>query len=183
MTYAAPAYALRTPLVLPVTSRWCAYSGFFQQTYTSPASATSPTANQAIYVPFVVTTSCTFTRGFWFNGSVAANAGNVSVGIYTPDQTRRATTGAVAASGNSVIQSAAFTANYDATPGIYYMAILYSASGTNGATGYGPTANVSMVGAYTEATGVAALPATAVFATWANRLMPHFGITQTSFAI
>lgn len=181
MSYSPPAIVLRTPLVLPVNSPWCAYSGYYSNTTSAPASATSPTANQAIYVPIVVTTTATFTRGFWWNGS--APGGNTCVGLYTPDGTRQATTGSVASSGASAIQSAAFAASYVATPGIYYMAIQFSAATVNGTSGYGPSLLFRMIGLYTQAVGSFPLPASATFATWTSFLLPHFGITQTSFAI
>jgi hypothetical protein len=183
MTYAAPQYALPTPQVLPVSSLWTPFSGHrIGWSPGVPVVSTNPTANQAIYVPFVVTTTAIFTRGFWYNGS-GTLAGNTSVGIYTPDQTRQCTTGAIAQSGGSVIQSAAFTAAYTATPGVYYMGILFSATTASGCFAYAASATFRSAGLYTEATGVAALPATAVFATWASFVVPYFGITQTSFAI
>lgn len=180
--YSPPAIALRTPLVLAVNSPWCVFSGYWLGTGAGvPASATSPSANQAIYVPFIVTTTATFTRGFWWNGS--APGGNTCVGIYDEAGVRQATTGSVASSGASAVQSAALSASVTLTPGRYYMAIQFSAATANGTAGYGPTVLFRMVGLFTQAVGSFPLPANATFATWTSFLLPHFGITQTSFAI
>lgn len=178
MSYAAPAISLPTPQVLGLTSRW---ASVFGTTAVAPISATSPTANQAIYVPIVVTTTVTFRRGFWWNGS--APGGNTCVGIYTPDGTRQATTGSVASAGASVIQDAALSANYTATPGVYYMAIELSAATVNGSTSFAASTNYRIQGLYTQAVGAFPLPANATFANWASRVIPVFGVTQTSFAI
>lgn len=185
MSYAAPQYALPTPQVLGITCPWCALGGFLSSSTTgAPASATGPAANQAIFVPFVVTDPYVAHRGWWWNGSVATNAGNVSVGIYDASGTRLATTGSVAASGNSVIQTAAFTADVTLYPGqVYYMAIEFSASGLNSTTAYASNLTMRMAGLLTQAVGANPLPANATFATWSSQVVPEFGIGSTSFAI
>jgi hypothetical protein len=184
LSYAAPQFYLPTPQVLGITSPWCSISTYVIAQAVQAASATGPAANQAIYVPIVVTTPATFTRGFWYNGSAPDGTNNVSVGIYTPDGTRQATTGNVALSGASVIQSAALTANYAAPSGLYYMAIEYSVGAdANGCVAFGSSVAYKNAGAYTQAVGSNPLPATATFATWTAMVMPVFGITQTSFAI
>lgn len=182
MTYAAPASQLPTPLVLSCVSRWSGFHDFWLMQYNAVVSSTT-VANLAIYVPIVVSTPATFTRGFWQNGSVATNAGNACVGIYNPAGTQLATTGAVAASGNSIIQSAVLTASVSLTPGTYYMAISYSASGANGTSGFAGSGQSRFAGLYLQAVGSHPLPSPATFATWASNVVPLFGITQTSFAI
>lgn len=184
MSYAPPGLGVQTPPVLSLVNRFSAYHAPFAASQSAAASATGPAANQAIYVPFIVPTPSTFTRGWWWNGSVATNAGNVSVGIYDESGARLATTGAVAASGNSVIQSAAFTASVELVAGTYYMAILFSASAVNSTTAFGASASHGRAcGLYTQATGASPLPATATFAAWSSQVLPYFGIAQTSFAI
>lgn len=177
-----PSPTMPTPLVMPITSLWCAW-GAYRATWSPgvPVSSTNPAANQAIYVPFVVTTAATFTRGFWYNG--ATLTGNVSVGIYDEAGNRLATTGAVARTAASSIESAAFTAAVTLAPGRYYMAILFAAATATGCFAYVAAGFFRVAGIVTQATGVAALPATAVYATWASMVLPYFGITQTSFAI
>lgn len=182
--YSPPPTLLVTPQVISIISPWSAFYSPISDAAASPASSTGNAANEALYAPFVVTTPATFTRGFWWNGSAAINAGQVAVGIYDEAQARLATTGAVTAAGNSVIQSAAFTASVYLGPGIYYMAIEFSASGLNSTTAY--TAGLpkgARAGWYRQAVGAHPLPATAVFATWATQVIPVFGVTTTSFAI
>lgn len=172
------------PMVVgSVTSLFAAWNASYAESATAPASSTGITANEAIYVPFVVTEPTTWTRGFWYNGSVGANQGNVCIGIYDEAGNRLATTGAVAASG-AAIQSAAFTASVFLQPGNYYMAYSPSASGINAIMGY--TASLPRgryAGCYRQAVGSHPLPSTATFATWTSLVMPVFGVARTSFAL
>lgn len=174
------------PSVISSASLWASYSGALTAGgQGTPASATGPAANEAQYLPFMVTQTATFTRGFWWNGSVATNAGNVAVGIYDEAGVRLATTGAVAASGNSVVQSAAFAASVTLSPGMYYMAISFSgAAGANATTANAASLPIGRSsGMYRQAVGSHPLPTNATFATWTSQVVPVFGITTTSFAI
>lgn len=181
----SPPFSVRpTPAVISILSPWSSYYAPISESQAAPASATGIAANEAQYAPFVVTTPATFTRGFWFNGSVPANYGNACVGIYDEAQARLATTGAVAAGTASVVQSAAFAASVLLTPGVYYMAISFSASGLNAITAY--TASLSrgrFSGMYRQAVGSHPLPATAAFATWTSQVVPLWGVATTGFAI
>lgn len=184
MSYTPPATALVTPQVLSVASPWCSLLGYRIGSGSGvPSGQTGQAANLAIYAPFVVTTTATFTRGFWWNGATPANYGNACVAIYDTAGARLATTGAVAGSGASVIQSAAFTASVTLTPGSYYMGISFSASGITCVTGNGSSTVPGQVGGYTQAVGSHPLPATATFATWTSTVTPIYGIATTSFAI
>ena len=180
--YYAPPSDVPTPNVLPVNHGFAATWSHFSNV--NWGSATGPAANQAIYVPFYVTERKSWDRGFWFNGSVATNAGNASVGVYDTAGNQRATTGNVAASGNSIIQTAVFTASVTLDPGTYYMAIEFSASGVNSTTGWAASAiSGRLIGAYTQAVGSNPLPATATFATWSSMVIPVYGISALGFAI
>jgi len=183
--FSPPGAVMPMPMCVgAVTSLFGAWSSGYAESATAPASATGITANQALYVPFVVTKPTTWTQGWWYNGSVGANQGNVAVGIYDESGNRLATTGAVAAAGNSVIQQATFAASVLLNPGVYYMAYEPSASGVNATTGYSASLpRGKFAGCYTQAVGSHPLPATATFATWASFVMPMFGIARTSFAI
>lgn len=183
--YAPPAYNAPMPMVLSNTAYHSLLSVRLGLNVAVPASQTDIAANQAIYVPFIVTSTTTWTRGFWWNGSAVDGTKNVSVGIYTPDGTRQATTGNVAASGNSVIQTAAFSASYTTTPGVYMMAYEVSVGAdANGVFGYSATVLWRQGGSpYTQAVGANPLPSSATFATWSSMVMPYFGIARTSFAI
>lgn len=173
------------PSVISIASLWASYSGAITAGgQGTPASATGNAANEAVYVPFMVTQTATFTRGFWWNGSVATNAGNVAVGIYDEAGVRQATTGAVAASGNSVVQSAAFAASVTLSPGMYYMAISFSASGVNSTTANAASLPIGrFCGLYRQAVGSHPLPTNATYATWTSQVVPVFGVATTSFAL
>ena len=183
--FSPPGAVMPTPMVISsCNSLFGAWTSGYAESATAPASATGITANQAIYVPFVVTQPTTWTRGWWYNGSVGANQGNVAVGIYDEAGNRLATTGAVAAAGDSVVQTAAFSASVFLYPGVYYVAYEPSASGVNATFGYSASLpRGRFAGCYTQAVGSHPLPATATFATWASFVMPLYGIARTSFAI
>lgn len=167
-----------------ISSFFVAHTAGYAESATAPTTQTGPAANLAIYVPFATTSPETWTRGWWYNGSVATNQGNVAVGIYNAAGTRLATTGAVAAAGNSVIQDAAFSASVFLSPGMYYMAWEASASGVTSCFGYAASLPRGReAGAYIQNVGSHPLPATATFATWSSQIMPVFGIARTSFAI
>jgi len=176
-----------TPMVFSCFgSLFGAWTSAYAEGATAAASQTGIAANQAIYVPVVLTTGATWTRGWWWNGSVPGNAGNIAVGIYDEAGNRLATTGAVAASGASVVQSAAFSASVFLYPGAYYVGYSPSASGVNATWGFSSSSSVQRgryAGAYTQAVGSHPLPATATFATWSSQVVPMFGIARTSFAI
>lgn len=174
-----------TPQVICVNSPWASLEGFIAANTQTTGVQTGNAANQAVFVPFVVTTPRTFQRGFWINGTVPANLGNVSIGIYDEAGNRLATTGNVAAAGASVLQGAAFAAAVTLGPGRYYMAFESTgASGATAVTGYASNAAERRSGLYTQAVGANPLPATATFATWTTGIVvPVFGISSTSFAL
>lgn len=185
MTYAAPPVALPTPPVIcNLSSAWSSFAWFSAAAGKAiAATQTNPAANEAQYYPFVVTQTATFRRGFWHNSTAPTNYGNACVGIYDEAGGRLATTGAVAAGTASVLQQAAFTADVTLTPGIYYMAISFSASGINSVFGTSGTVIARIAGLYRQAVGSHPLPATATYATWTSQVTPLFGIATTTFAI
>lgn len=181
--YTPPSYVFPTPIVL---SHGSLFGALNVSNYLTggAASRTGNAANMAIYAPIVTTERETWGYGFWWNGSVATNAGNVSVGVYDTAGTQLATTGNVAASGNSVVQAAVFTASVVLNPGSYYVGwMLTTGAGLNAIFGYAASLEFTELGVLQQAVGSNPLPATATFATWSSQVLPIFGISRASFAI
>lgn len=89
------------------------------------ASAAWPSANRIIYIPFYVNQKCLARKISWINGT--AVAGNVTVGIYNSALGRLVTSGTIAQSGVSSVQTADIT-DTDLSPGTYWMAMLSSSA-------------------------------------------------------
>lgn len=148
------------------------------QSGATPASVVWPANQEAIFIPFHLGDTATFTRGYIYNGATAA--GNWDIGIYDEGGTRLASSGAVAMSGTSAIQVIAFTAAVTLTPGRYYMALMNTLAT---ATVFASAANLtySHSGPYLQLTVGTTLPATATFATWVSTIHPCFAISTLSF--
>lgn len=127
-----------------------------------PSSGAWPTANKAIFVPFVINTNCTVKKMFVVNGATAS--GNLDIGIYNEDGTKLVSSGSTAQSGTNGLQVIDVT-DTPLSPGAYYMALAM-----NGITGTmfkytaGTGAQMSQLGVYQQTTAFP-LPATATFAT------------------
>jgi len=143
----------------------------------SVGSNTWPSANLAIFVPFVIHDRASFAsvRAIIANG--AAAAGNWDIGVYDESWSRLASTGAVAMSGTGNIQDlAALVATL--APGRYYLAAS-SSSGTAtvwGYTGY-PAGLLAAVGLAQQASAHP-LPAVAAPAAYAQTFLPVFGLSS-----
>lgn len=139
-------------------------------------SGTWPTANTAIFVPFVVYTPIIAVKMGIANG--AAVSGNVDVGIYDDQQNRLVSMGSTAQSGVSAIQSFDIT---DTTlqPGVYFMAMnMDNTTGTNTRWGTGVAGASGGFGVYNQAVGAVTLPATAAFASpTGNGIIPALFVT------
>lgn len=173
------------PMVLSIETPWSTWYDWRVGTQTAvPASSTGPSANVATYFPFICTRTYTWTRGFWYNGSAPDGTNNISVAVYNEAGTRLATTGNVALSGASVIQSAAFSASVSLPVGTYYMGCMYSVGAdANGLFAYPSTALSKIAGLYSESVGSNPMPSSATFATYSAAVVPYIGIARTSFAI
>ena len=86
----------------------------------APASGAVLNTNEAIYVPFAVTSTRTAYKMFCLNGATAA--GNLDLAIYNSAGTRLVSIGATAQSGTNVNQTFDI-ADTSLAPGIYYMAM------------------------------------------------------------
>lgn len=140
-------------------------------------SNTWPSANLAIFVPFVIPdrTSFAAVRAFTANGGTAS--GNWDVGVYDESWNRLASTGAVAMAGTGNLQDvAALVAQLG--PGRYYLAAS-SSSGTAtiwGYTGY-PAGLLAGVG-LAQQESAHPLPAIATPAAYTRTFLPVFGLSS-----
>lgn len=143
------------------------------------ASYNWPAEKRAVYVPVTIPWPYPVSRVFWANGSAAG--GNMDFGIYTQDGARLYSTGATAASGNSLLQYVDPT-DFLLTPGTYYFALLNdSATTTNRTVGFSAiAASEGRLGGLLQQSGIATLPSAATFAAWESTGIPLMGITRTA---
>lgn len=141
----------------------------------SLASATWPTANLAIYVPFALDESVTVVKGFWHNGG--AVSGNVDIGIYNEAGTKQVSIGSTAQSGTDVIQEVNI-ADTPLTAGRYYMALACdNTTATFRRVGAGATAEITKTFGIAQQASAFALPASATLAVPAQTYLPLFGFS------
>lgn len=134
-------------------------------------SATWPSANRAIFIPFVVSAPWLVARLLVVNGSAAS--GNIDVGIYDTSGNRLVSAGSTAQAGTTAAQFFDIT---DSTlaPGVYYFAL--ALDNTTGAVlSVAPVvARVSALGVLSQSTAFP-LPATATFAAAQDAYVPMIG--------
>lgn len=136
-----------------------------------------PTANLAIFVPFVVYHPITVFAIEWFNGS--AVAGNIDVGIYDEFGNKIVTLGAVAQAGTNARQKGDI-ADTALLPGQYTMAM--SASSTSAQLGLHSPASLThgrAMGCFQMASAHP-LPATATYAAYAQTKIPELALILVS---
>lgn len=126
---------------------------------TSFASAAWPTANKAIYVPFVLYRDVTVYQVGWVNGS-GAQSGTREVGVYKLDGTK-VVSGSATASGVTASQRVNVTDTAVAA-GAYYLAM--SDSGTATLFSMAPVAPYCATFGILSQTSASPLPATATYA-------------------
>lgn len=140
-----------------------------------PTSQTWSSANRALYVPFKIAGPMNVQRLWWANGGTAA--GNVDCGVYSIGRTKLASTGSTVQTGTNVVQSVAVSILLQ--PGSYYMALaLSSTSGT--VRGRAVNTTYGRLSGMTQQATALPLPASATFATYADSVLPFFGITSSS---
>lgn len=138
------------------------------------ASAVWPAANRAIYIPFELDRAMLVTQMYCQNG--ATTAGNVDVGIYAGDGTRRVSSGSTAQSGTNAVQTFDITDTW-LGPGVYYMALASdSGSATFFRLAHGAPNDWLVWGGLQQAAAFP-LPATATFAVNTTIYLPAFGLT------
>lgn len=150
-------------------------------TMSSVASGTYPSANVAIYVPFIATCRFTARRLFLYNGATAS--GNLDLGIYDASadnapRRRLASAGSTAQSGTNAIQQVDIT-DLDLGPGLFFLALaMDNATGT--VFRMTPAAEfLRAFGVFQEASAFP-LPANATPATMAQGAMPYFGLSTSA---
>lgn len=89
----------------------------------TPASATWPAANRAIYMPVYLTADGTCTQLWTMNGATAL--GNLDIGIFDSAGTKLFSSGAVAQSGTNTIQPVDITDQW-LPAGAYYIGLSHS---------------------------------------------------------
>lgn len=136
-----------------------------------------PVANQALYVPFSLSTPITFSTMFLMVGTAS---GNVDLGVFDSAGTKIVSTGSTAVSGSTAIQTISVTSTRLA-PGQYYLAMSYSAS-TGSAVFRVLVSNSQFLQAAgcAQQTSSLPLPATATFASITNTFVPMFGLSTRS---
>lgn len=137
----------------------------------TPASATFPAANDAIFVPVTIEQTVLIKRLFSLNGATAS--GNIDVGIYSDSGGRIVSAGSTAQAGTSIPQFFDIT-DIVITPGRYYLAVaMNNTTGTlfRASTGI---AKLQAMGLAKQATAFA-LPTSATFATVTAAYLPMIG--------
>ena len=145
-------------------------------TSSASGSAAWPSANLAMYVPFVIPdrTSFAAVRAFVFNGATAS--GNFDVGVYNESFSLLFSTGSTAQSGTQAPQ--AVTVATTLAPGRYYLGLAFD---NNIATVHGTASHVAgtltALGVLQQASAFP-LPSTATPATCTQTFLPGFGISR-----
>lgn len=138
---------------------------------TNAASTAWPSANLAIFVPFVLRVPTTVYKIVVGGGSLAA--GNFDVGIYDQNGNRLVSSGAQAKSAS--VEHVVNITDTPLGPGRYYMAM--AADGTNNYVMYSVSAaSRGKLGGVLQAASSYVLPATVTFATFAQTDVPSIGL-------
>ncbi len=150
--------------------------GLVADTNSAAGLATAwPTANLAIFVPFVLYEASTLLRLFWLNGT--AVSGNVDMAVYDDTLARKISAGSTAQATTSVLQFVN-VADTALAAGRYYMALaLDNTTGRIGrlVSGLMTAETLRAVGQFQQASAFV-LPATATAATNAQTFMPAMGV-------
>lgn len=141
-------------------------------------SAVYPVANQAIGIPFWLSSTTTYLRYFVQNGTVAA--GNFEIGIYTSAFAKVQTTGSIAQTGTSVMQAGDFSLTL--SPGQYYLWFSGSdATATYIRTSVGSVQRMAAMGCFQQTSvGPGSAPSTATPVTIVSAYMPVFGLSRVT---
>lgn len=141
---------------------------------TSATSSRTPTFNRATFYPFSISLPLTI-KLFWLvNGS--AVAGNVDLGVYTLDGVKLVSTGAVAQSGTTAIQTLTLGTPYRLNAGSYMMG-LSGSSGSARFAGIAITTALAPYGlGYAQVASAHPLPATVTFAAYTETQVFNFGL-------
>lgn len=141
-------------------------------------TAVWPTANLAMYFPFIVTSQIT---AYSMMFQVGTQSGNCDVGIYTEQGVRLVSSGstAVGATGIQVVD----ITDTVLTPALYFMAMNVDNITASFIRYSSPTGNIKQTcGVQEQAVGAVTLPDPATFANPANAYTPVLAIATNSAA-
>lgn len=170
----APQY--RPPSVLITATSFESLGGVLRQlTNATFTSGAWPTANLAIYVPFVLSASIPVVKLFAVNG--ASVSGNVDVGVYDENWGRLFSSGSVAQASTNTLQALA-TVTQALAPGRYYLGLSCDNT-TSTFLRWQPSIAPLLAGeGVAQQASAFPLPSTAVPAVYAQTYLPLFGISQ-----
>lgn len=135
------------------------------------ASAAYPSANLALFLPFLLGSPTTVTKLCVVNGGTAS--GNVDVGIYDAVGTRIASAGSTAQAGTNALQAFDIT-DVVLGAGLYYLAVAKDDT-TGTILRVNPVAEILRAFGCFQMASAFPLPATATFATIAQAFVPAIG--------
>jgi hypothetical protein len=143
-------------------------------------SAVWPLASLAIFVPFTLTKQITVLEAFVYNGATVS--GSWDVGVYSNDGNKIFSTGAVAQSTASVIQSTTVSSNTFRTfgPGNFYLGMSTSTAAGTYFRAAPTNAQICQMMGMASAVSAYVLPSSVTFASISTATVPVFGITTRS---
>jgi hypothetical protein len=150
---------------------WGIYSLGYQGNFAAMSSQSWPAANRAIFIPFRFPWPFRASGVGFVNGGTVS--GNVDVGMYSADGRRIVSSGSVAQSGPNGFQFFSFAGgpNQRFEPGLYYVAVAFSGSGTiSGTAAFGST-KLRVLG-LAQMGSAFPLPAAATFESISSTLFP-----------
>lgn len=139
------------------------------------AASTYPAANRAVFVPVEIERTVTIVAVGVFNAGVS---GNIDLGIYREDGSRVASTGSIAQSGASTIQTASLSATL--TPGVYFMAVSRDNITTGGFFAWAPDLAFAEAICAQQMDSAFPLPSTATFANQTTGFVPEMWLMMQS---
>lgn len=144
--------------------------------FLTAASAAWPSANRAVYIPFMIGAPVTIAQMFIHNGATVS--GNIDIGIFEESGRRLVNSGATAQSGTSVLQlfNIADTLLH---PGRYYMAISID-NATATLLGHTIAGTAQKAFGVLEQASAFSLPTLATFAASTQSFVPLVGMALKS---
>jgi len=143
-------------------------------TFTGLGSSTYPTANLALFIPFVLSMPVTAVKMFAYNGATVS--GNIDLGLYDTTGIRLVSIGSTAQAGTGATQEFNIT-DTNIGPGRFYLAV--AMNNTTGTLYRGTMTNAAIL----QSTGMSQmatafpLPATATLAAVSVNYVPLIALT------
>jgi hypothetical protein len=139
----------------------------------SLSSATWPTANKAIYVPFSLSEPFPVAKIFVINGT--AVSGNIDVGVVDRGGSRRVAIGSTAQSGTTAVQEFDVT-DTTLNPGEYFFTVAMDNT-TGQLESWNPNSAICRALGLREQTSAFPIPSSATFAAISSSRIPFIGLT------